>query len=278
MNERDRQGEEKGREEESGDTHPPVPVINTAEFNQGGPKGTEHGKNAATLNHVTRTARFKRWASEITIAEVGMFFLTVVIAVSTTCYTIYANKQWPDIHTQAEAAKSAADTAKDALHISERAYVNSGSPNADDQRKTIVIPLINSGRLPAENVVSVLFEVTINPKASGLGPTNLADTVERNKGITHFPVITPGPSPVSVVVPAPKMSAKLLNTGKQQIEIAGIVTYGDGLPDTLSQASFVCLVTMYQTLAKAVYWTPCNTGKEIARLASLDWTGLTTEH
>ena len=45
-----------------------------------------------------------------------MLVLTVVIAISTTCYTKYAKRQWrvmrdqlPELHTSAEAAKSAGD-------------------------------------------------------------------------------------------------------------------------------------------------------------------------
>src|SRR5580693_8872226 len=79
-------------------------------------EGAKHGKETEALSQIPRLARLKQWASKITIAEFGMLVLTVVIAISTTCYTKYAKRQWrvmrdqlPELHTSAEAAKSAAD-------------------------------------------------------------------------------------------------------------------------------------------------------------------------
>jgi|ERR1700675_456222 len=54
MNEENGQPEENSPEGKSSDTHPPVPVIDTAESYKEGPKGTEQGKETAALNHISR--------------------------------------------------------------------------------------------------------------------------------------------------------------------------------------------------------------------------------
>lgn len=105
MNEENGQIPEKATEEKGGDTHPPVSVVNTAESCQEGPKGTEHGDNAAGLQRVSRWRTFWRWLFPMTAHEAGILLLTIVIATSTTCYTIYAKRQWKVMRDQLSQTK-----------------------------------------------------------------------------------------------------------------------------------------------------------------------------
>jgi hypothetical protein len=53
----------------------------------------------APLLQVGRWARFKKWASKITIAEAGTLFLTLAIAASTIIYTCVATKTLREIRS-----------------------------------------------------------------------------------------------------------------------------------------------------------------------------------
>jgi hypothetical protein len=61
----------------------------------------------------------------------------------------------------ADAAKSAADTARDALHISERAYVVTGTATLDMAKKAVSIPILNSGHLPAKEVIITIHSALL---------------------------------------------------------------------------------------------------------------------
>ncbi len=100
MNEENGQIPEKLPEEKSGETHPPVPAVDTAESNKDAAESADLRAELATLEHLSRWARFKKWLFPITAPEAGMFLLTLVIAGSTTCYTIYAKRQWKVINDQ----------------------------------------------------------------------------------------------------------------------------------------------------------------------------------
>lgn len=94
MNEENGRIQENTAEEKGGDTHPPVPVMQTAESGEERPKGTEQSNGPASLHEVSRMNRLKEWASKITIAEAGMLLLTIAIAWSSIVYTKYAKRQW----------------------------------------------------------------------------------------------------------------------------------------------------------------------------------------
>lgn len=189
---------------------------------------------------------------------------------------VAAGTQATAAQTTAGAAQSAAVTAKDALHISERAYVTQGPPEIDTAKSMIGIPIVNSGRIPSGKVEVVGYEVTFNPDKMTEGFTPFKDVVERHKGVTDFASIPPGTPPtLSIGFPIPKMSKDRLNNGSQLIVIVGTITYNDGFPNSPMQLSLFCTQTLYQTVAKQVYLSPCNAASELPKFEALDWTGLT---
>jgi hypothetical protein len=177
----------------------------------------------------------------------------------------------------AKISNQATKTAEDALHISERAYVVEGIPQLDTAKTVISVPLLNTGHLPSGEVEIDLFEATFNPPTQiepEHGPS-FAFIVERHNSISHLSSIAPG-SPFTMSVPAPKMSADLLNKpGMQQVVVVGTISYNDGFPNTPTQHSLICVNTVYHLVIKESYLMPCNALIELPKFRALDWTGMT---
>lgn len=107
MNEENRKIEEENSEEKGSDTHPPIPVVHTAESEEDGPKGAKNGQSAQSLQKVPRLSRIKQWMFKITAAEVGMLLLTGAIVYATFQYTKYAKRQWRTMQRQLDDGESA---------------------------------------------------------------------------------------------------------------------------------------------------------------------------
>ncbi len=130
MNEKDGQIQENDAEEKGGNTHPPVSDVNPEESRKNGPKGTEQGEPSKPLQQVSKWSRFKEWLFRITVAELGMFILTLVIAGSSIYYTKYAKRQWKvmrdqlrELHTSAEVGKNSADSTAKEVELQNRPWV-----------------------------------------------------------------------------------------------------------------------------------------------------------
>jgi hypothetical protein len=181
--------------------------------------------------------------------------------------------------TTATATQSAATTAKDTLHISERAYVIQISPQLDSAKSMINLPIFNSGHIPSGKVDVVVYEVTFNPDKITMESTSFQYIVERNKGISHFASIPPGyPPTMNIGVPVTNMSTDRLDNGTQMILIVGTVDYNDGFPGSPAQRSIFCTNTVYHTVAKSSFMSACDAATELPKIEALDWTGLTHEN
>jgi len=178
----------------------------------------------------------------------GLFVLIV--------YTVFTGLMWCANKKSADAAKSAADTARDALHISERAYIVDGGASIDISTKSLTIPFVNSGHVPSGAVEIITHEATIN----AAGPTTSVDlrmAVEKHWGRYNFRSIPQG-WPLSLAIPVPQVSKEYLETGRQIVIVAGFVTYNDGFPDTPQQQWSFCTRTSYQTIMKRSLIGPCK--------------------
>jgi hypothetical protein len=168
----------------------------------------------------------------------------------------------------ASAARSAANTAKETLHISERAYIVDGAPQLDTAKKTIAIPIVNSGRIPSGAVEIVAHELTVdNDDVYAL--TDLAKARERHWQRTKIRSISPG-YPLQLVIPISAMEADRLNSGKQRTMIAGFILYYDGFPNTPEQRWPFCTSTTYHLKIKQVYMTTCDVVEVLPKMESLD--------
>jgi uncharacterized membrane protein len=170
----------------------------------------------------------------------------------------------------ATAAKSAATTAKETLHVSERAYVSFGSPEIDVSKKGMSIPFTNSGHIPSGRVDIALYQATFNVPSPTIAATSFNYIVQRSLHKSHFNFITPG-EPLATFVPLPDLSGDKLNNGLQLVMIVGTATYNDGFMNTPQQTLPFCMRTVYQLLVKRYFVAPCDAGVELPKFETLDW-------
>lgn len=200
--------------------------------------------------------------------------------VDTHNLTLAAGDQAKAAKTTAGAAQSAAITAKDTLHISERAYIGQTFQPLDYDKSLLTMNIINSGRIPSGKVDIISYEATFNvPHITLEGEqTGFEYIVERHKGITHLDVVPPGSPVLSATFPIPQMARERLGNGTQMVMVIGAITYNDGFPKSPSQTFPFCAHTIYQTVAKTVYIAPCNATTELPKFEAMDWNGLTSEY
>jgi hypothetical protein len=156
----------------------------------------------------------------------------------------------------AAAAKSAADTARDALHISEKAYIITYSPTFDAEAHVITMNLSNAGRIPAGKV-RIEAHVGTYTNQLATGAYNSARPTEIHWQSFELPSFPPGP-PSLVTIPAPQMSAELLNARRQMVLLAGYVIYNDGFPNTPDVRLPFCFRTIFFAATKGVSVIPCD--------------------
>jgi hypothetical protein len=101
MNEEAGEPQQQDADEKSKSSATPIPTTDAREPENCGPESTEPRKEPAS-HQVTRWNRFKEWAAKISVAEVGMLFLTFAIAASSFFYTKYAKRQWKVMSHQLE--------------------------------------------------------------------------------------------------------------------------------------------------------------------------------
>ena len=222
MNENDGKPEEERCEEEGGNTHPPVPVIDTAKSAKEAAKSADQTEEATALQTISRWDRFREWFLKITVAEAGMLLLTLVIAGSGIYYTKYAKRQWrvmrdqlPELHTSAEAAKSSADTAASQLELAERPWVDAdialAGPLTFDTNANIpvIFSVRNTGNSPAlsTNITPTPFVGAGNAASATNNQAKLCQdamqVVLKNPWIGNalFPKVQPFIQPMNIAIP-----------------------------------------------------------------------------
>jgi len=178
--------------------------------------------------------------------------------IAAAIYAGVAAFQLEQMKIAANAAKDAAQTAKDSVHLSERAYITLGSPQLDLAKKIITVAVTNSGRIPAGAANVVLHGVIAKL------PTPFAETYNVpgsaiEKGWQHhaFDSIEPG-TPHSIIVPLHMMDKGAIEKGQQVDIVVGFVSYNDGFPDTPTQRWNFCVNTVYHFTLKQVFLTNCD--------------------
>jgi hypothetical protein len=127
---------------------------------------SEHnGQNNRTNNHpnLSKWARFRNWIRDWRASDAAMVLLTLIIAISTTVYTIYARRQWKAMENQLKVMTGQLTVMKTAIEqtgqfakLDQRAWLGIGKYQVNQFEKgksTIVeIEIVNSGKTPALNV------------------------------------------------------------------------------------------------------------------------------
>ena len=167
----------------------------------------------------------------------------------------------------AHAAESAANTAVNTLHVTERAYIAIDEPAINVQQKIITLPVFNVGHI-ASGAVEVLVHQAVANVTDALAPvpaSNASGTWQKHR----FQSLTPGKH-LSILVPFAMMRAEDLNTGHQAIYIAGTVTANDGFSDTPPERSTFCFSTKLIPVFGHVELAPCDAASLLPLMEKID--------
>ncbi len=169
---------------------------------------------------------------------------------------------------QANAASSTALTAKDALHISERAYITMPSPVVDFDNHTITVSLFNNGRIPSGPIVGEIHEATVPVPEPGqfLGLV-IADEVHWT-GVKFGPIVNE--THVDIGVPTPALAKDRYESGHQMFVIAGFVSYTDGFPNTPTITIPICWRSDFHLVLKRQAVLPCDVDQFLKSLKKAD--------
>lgn len=173
---------------------------------------------------------------------------------------------------QANAAKSAGETAKEALHISERAYLTLGFPVNDFQNDRIEVAILNGGHIPSGPVTIIVHEATFAIKNITENFIPLSDLIEahwQTLADSSIPVVQNG-SIYQVEIHFPKLVQADLNAGKQAITALVVMTYNDGFPGTHDQSWTFCDRSTFAATQKLLTMRPCDPNQIMRTLLTAD--------
>lgn len=159
---------------------------------------------------------------------------------------------------QLRASQSAADTAKDAVHISERAYITVGAPQPDFTKKTITVFINNSGRIPSGPTTIITHRLTLKLSEPDAPSINLPESATDSRWKKSYFDSVPTGTPFSILMPFTQMDEKQLLAEKQQILVVGSVSYNDGFSGTPQQTWNFCVITVVHRTLHQVYLTNCD--------------------
>lgn len=181
-------------------------------------------------------------------------------------------QQTPLLKQSADAAQSAATTANEALHVTERAYLVAGGGNVNFVEKSVTVPLVNLGHIPSGEATVVVHQATYD--LPGV-MADLSESMPQNRPIQtawqrmRFQSIVPGGGQ-GVAIPAPALNADLANRGLQTVIVAGTIRYNDGFPDDPPAAWKFCVRSFYQITMKKQYVISCDPERAIPQLERND--------
>jgi len=133
------------------------------------------------LEHISRWARFKEWASKITVAEAGMLLLTLAIAGSSIAYTKYAKRQWKVMGNQLREMQKSNEMERRRAEDQEEAVVRLHTYGLAVGDYVEHVNAVNSGKFKARNVeghvdVSLNDASNIAHKIRDLGNVDISTT------------------------------------------------------------------------------------------------------
>jgi hypothetical protein len=195
-----------------------------------------------------------------------MLVLTVVIAISTTCYTKYAKRQWrvmrdqlPELHTSAEAAKSAADIDRIALESVQRPFVTFPpevraiavvDAGKKLKRWSFYLPVENSGNTTAQ-------PMRMRFNFDGQGNTELTAYPDRGNSASVPVVLGPKARLWSEALDVSPNVIEKVKRKKARLFFYGWACYRDSFPKTKVHITEFCWEVPYFQA------TPINGGYEI---------------
>jgi hypothetical protein len=237
MNKKHRKQKQNNAAAKASQCHSNIGIAPTAEAKEGGPKRAEQGENAAALHQISRWQRFMKWLFTATVAEVGMFLLTLVIAGSGIYYTKYAKRQWKAMHESNEINRENVESVQRALvFFSGQTGIAKRITGTRVSTLTILVPWLNTGVTPATEGKSVVNWQTL-PSPFGL-PQNFAYPDLANTKPVRFEIPPKGSGNATMDVPIHWIEDT--KNKKFRMFIYGWITYRDIFSRTPIHLSEFC--------------------------------------
>lgn len=152
-----------------------------------------------------------------------------------------------------------------AFRTTERAYIEDAHPDFDLSTGVLTVHINNVGHLPANNLEVVAHEETMD----------VVNKTDRHPTEWHWkkhidPHVAVGADPINLGIPCRKFDWAKIQQGKQQIVVAGTLTYEDGFTDDPKQTWPFCWISQYQGVQKIMGLAPCDPAVVIPQLEHLD--------
>ncbi len=180
---------------------------------------------------------------------------------------------------QAKAARSTAETARDALTISEKAYILSGeTPEIDTERDVVTLFFANYGRRPSGPVEVIehdaIFDANTGlPHRAPHPPITKVEGTWRQNEWRQFKMPSLAPAPVTkgkIMIAVPGFSKTSTEALRETITISGLITYNDGFKNDPPEKTPFCWRSEYDPLLKGMLWNTCDPNLMTPQLEKLD--------
>ena len=163
--------------------------------------------------------------------------------------------------------KSQADATKEALYISQRAYVDIFAPTLDIAKKSIFLPITNTGHVPSGEIIVEVHQALYDTPRPGMHPDGYAvEWAWRRHRLDGIP----NGSPVQMLVPFKSMDRNKLIAGTEEVLAAGTITYADGFPRTRKASKDFCFRSVNNVTAEFITLAPCDAVAILPILKRLD--------
>jgi hypothetical protein len=152
------------------------------------------------------------------------------------------------LDAQAKATQSSARNAETALIVSERAYLAVGINDFSYDTKSVLLPIVNTGHIPAGRGKTTIHEMTVSRKPV-MGPDDNGPIEEM-----HWS----------------ELDKDWIENKEQKVFIVGKIVYNDGFPNTKERTAGFCFTTDVRTIPGKVEWYPCEWSAELPISEKLD--------
>jgi hypothetical protein len=169
---------------------------------------------------------------------------------------------------QAGATKSAAETADQALHVSERAYLFIATPTIDWDIHEVKIMVANNGHIPTGKIDGATHQATFPIAVPGtlvldVKPDDFRWSPVKSSSIANA-------SQMGIGVPVPNLVREKYELGFQEFIIAGFITYTDGFPKAPKETVPICFRSEWHSLLKQPFIQSCDASDFLPKLEKLD--------
>jgi hypothetical protein len=190
--------------------------------------------------------QYKAARQENTPRDNARFFVECITLGFVMLVAVFGGIQTCQSVRSSSAAVSAADTAKDALHISERAYIAALPPELDVPHKLLTLSFVNNGHIPTGRAQATLFAIT-HPGSTPEGhwsKTEYSEIQPRGEG-----------QEAQLTLGLEALDINQFSAGRQIVTVAGTIAYDDGFKTI--QTTDICYHSLFVQVSNKFEWVPC---------------------